>query len=254
MPFLFFALAACESADVVFLLDRSSSINNEKHKLILNFTAGLVKRLNIGQDRVHVGAAQFSDNPNPEFYLNNKFNNGQHLINKILNLEYTGGNTFLGKALNFMKGYFTEQHGSRKSAGIPQKLVVLSDGDAHDDVEVEDAAKSVKDMGVEIFFIGVGDVHMLQLLQSTGHPKKVFSATNYLSLENLTQPVADALCKPGDKPEGPTRPPRTTSSPGTPTTTPGELISAIFPYFFYISAILIFLVLLQNIKSLPQVL
>ncbi|XP_067456428.1 collagen alpha-6(VI) chain-like isoform X1 [Thunnus thynnus] len=184
-------VAVCK-ADVVFLLDKSSSITPDNHTVMLDFTAGLVESFNISKEFVQVGAAQFSDDPKHEFYLN-KYYKKETVIKEILKLKHTGVDTYLGKALGYMTDYFTPEHGSRKSANISQILVVFSDGDAHD--EVEDKANNLRNMGVEIFVIGVGDVHLLQLLQITGSPVRVFNVHQFDKLDNIKKDLASAICK-----------------------------------------------------------
>lgn len=193
MCFSCFALAACEKelADVVFLLDRSGSITDQNYKAMLNFTADIVNSLDVSKDFIHIGVAQFSDDPHDEFYLTD-FTDKKEMIAHIEKMEYTGGNTYIGKALNHIKGYFDASRGSR--AFVPKNLVLVTDGNSHDDVE--DAADDLRDLGIEVFAVGVGDVYDLQLLQITGTPERLFNVRNFDNLVKIKQKVVDALCKP----------------------------------------------------------
>ncbi|XP_071325050.1 collagen alpha-6(VI) chain-like [Trachinotus anak] len=184
-----------DKADVVFLLDRSSSITPDNYTIMINFTAQLVNSLDVSEGFVHVGVAQFSDDPKDEFYLN-KYSKKEHVMAHIEKMKYAGGNTYLGKALDHMKRYFEVLHGSRLYAWIPQNLVLITDGDSHDDVE--DAANDLRALGVEVFAIGVGDVHDLQLLQIAGNPERLFSVRNFNNLVKIKQKVIDAMC--GEEP------------------------------------------------------
>ncbi|XP_023137697.2 collagen alpha-6(VI) chain-like isoform X2 [Amphiprion ocellaris] len=180
----------CNQTDLVFLIDRSSSINPDQHKLVLNFTAEVVNSFNISAEYARVGLAQFSDNPHHEFYLNTYYKK-EDMIAKILSLQHTGVDTYLGKALRYMKNYFLESNGARSF--IPKTLVVVTDGDSHDDVE--DAAKELRASGIDILAIAVGDVYDLQLLQITGTPEKVFNVQNFNSLLQIKSKVIDDICK-----------------------------------------------------------
>ncbi|KAK5891661.1 hypothetical protein CesoFtcFv8_012118 [Champsocephalus esox] len=117
-----------KQADMIFLLDQSSSMNAEDHDMMKNFTASVVNSFTISKERVRIGLAQFSDTPRDEFDLNSYFRK-EDLIGHIQNLEYTGGNTFLGKALAHISKYFDD------SRVVPKNLVLISDGGSHDDVE-----------------------------------------------------------------------------------------------------------------------
>ncbi|XP_045899718.1 collagen alpha-6(VI) chain-like isoform X5 [Micropterus dolomieu] len=184
----------CEQADLVFLIDRSSSINKENHQIVLNFTAEVVNSFNVSKDFVHVGLAQFSDEPHKEFDLNTYYKK-EEMMKTISNLKYTGGNTLIGKALVHIKDYFK---GGR--FGVPQNLVVITDGDSQDDVE--DAAEELRAQGVVVFAIALGDVHDLQLLQMTGDPERLFNVRSFDALASIKRKVVDALCKsePEDQP------------------------------------------------------
>ncbi|KAF1388532.1 hypothetical protein PFLUV_G00091240 [Perca fluviatilis] len=192
---------ACKTGDIVFLLDRSSSINQDKHNIMKNFTTTLVDSFEVGEKLVHIGLCQFSDEPNDEFYLN-KYYNKEDLNTQILNVDYKGGNSYLGRALDHVKKYFEKSQGSRDQ--VPKILVVITDGDSDDDVE--DAADILRDQNITVFAIGVGDVHDLQLLQTVGIPERMFAVRNYDVLHSLKQRVVDAMC--GD-PNPPPPPPLT---------------------------------------------
>uniref|UniRef100_A0A4W6DQR4 VWFA domain-containing protein n=1 Tax=Lates calcarifer TaxID=8187 RepID=A0A4W6DQR4_LATCA len=172
----------CEEADVVFLLDRSSSITPENYTIMLNFTKELVKTLDVRKDFIRVGCAQFASAPHHEFYLSD-YTEKKDVMSRIDRLSYIGGNTYLGEALKHIKDYFDASHGSRRSVGIPQNLVLISDGDSHDDVE--EAADSLRALGIVVFAIAVGDVHDLQLLQIAGTPERLFTVQNFKVVKKL---------------------------------------------------------------------
>ncbi|XP_039661145.1 collagen alpha-6(VI) chain-like [Perca fluviatilis] len=181
--------SACKTGDIVFLLDRSSSIDQDKHNIMKNFTTTLVDNFEVGEKLVHIGLCQFSDEPKDEFYLN-KYYNKEDLNTQILEVDYTGGNTYLGRALDHVKEYFEESRGSRDQ--VPKNLVLITDGDSHDDVE--DAADILRDRNITVFTIGVGDVHDLQLLQIAGTPERMFTVRNYDVLHSIKQGVIDVMC------------------------------------------------------------
>uniref|UniRef100_A0A3Q0QUT7 VWFA domain-containing protein n=1 Tax=Amphilophus citrinellus TaxID=61819 RepID=A0A3Q0QUT7_AMPCI len=185
-----FHLAVCNQTDLVFLLDYSSSINQGDHDIMKNFTADVVKSFEVSDKFAHIGLAQFSEDPKDEFKLT-EYNNKEEIIRHILKMEYKGGNTYLGKALGHIKSYFQDSGESRRA--IPKNLVLFTDGNSHDDVEKN--AKELRDMGVTVFAIAVGDIYYLQLLQITGTPEKVFEVQNFNSLGNIKSKIIDEICK-----------------------------------------------------------
>ncbi|KAI9520282.1 hypothetical protein NQZ68_020182 [Dissostichus eleginoides] len=156
-----------KQADLIFLLDQSSSINLEDYDMMKNFTASIVNSFIVSKERVRIGLAQFSKEPRDEFDLNRYFKK-EDLIGHIQTMESTGGDTYLGKALDHISNYFDD------SRGVPKNLVLISDGGSHDDVE--DAADYLRIHNISVFAIGVGDIHDLELLQITGTPEKLSRA------------------------------------------------------------------------------
>ncbi|KAL7393714.1 hypothetical protein ABVT39_014994 [Epinephelus coioides] len=211
----------CKVADLVFLLDRSSSLNQDEHKMMKTFTADLVNKFDVREKAVHVGLAQFSTQPQSEFNLTD-FLQKDALVAKIKQLEYTGGDTYLAKGLNHIREYFEVGRGSRKD--VPKNLVVITDGGAHDFDQVEDMAVNLKNMNIEMIAIGVGDVHLLPLLQITGDPERLFNVRNFNGLTHIKQKVYDVMCDqpftptppPPPPPPRPTRPPRPPPPPPPP--------------------------------------
>ncbi|XP_059194891.1 collagen alpha-6(VI) chain-like [Centropristis striata] len=209
----------CEKADLVFLLDRSSSINQDQHKIMKDFTADFVDYFNISQEFVHVGLAQFSDAPHDEFFLDKYFQK-EELTKHIRGVVHTGIDTYIGRALDHMKIYFEPSKGSRTN--VPKKLLLITDGGSHDDVE--DAADDLRSLNIEVFAIAIGDIHDLQLLQIVGSPKKMFTVRDFNGLDAIKQNVYHKLCDdanvvvPTEPPILPTAPtPATAPTPPVPT-------------------------------------
>ncbi|XP_024114131.1 collagen alpha-6(VI) chain isoform X2 [Oryzias melastigma] len=194
-----FTKPVCEKqqADLVFLVDQSGSIQTGDYALMKNFTTELVKSFRVSQEMVRVGLAQFSSQFQHEFYLN-QFSTEAEVSDHILGMTQTGGGTNIGLALKEIRAYFESLRGSRRSEGISQNLVLITDGESQDDVEVP--ADELRALGIEMFAIGIGDVHDLELLQITGTPQRLFTVQNFGSLENIKQKVVDTICK--SKPSG----------------------------------------------------
>ncbi|XP_015805075.3 collagen alpha-6(VI) chain isoform X1 [Nothobranchius furzeri] len=181
-----------QQADLVFLIDQSGSIDTSDYTTMKNFTVEVVNSFKVSEDLVRVGVAQFSTNFQHEFYLN-QFYTEKEVSSHILSMNQVGGGTNIGLALDSIREYFEALHGSRRSAGISQNLILITDGESQDDVE--DAALRLRALGIEMFAIGVGDVHDLELLQITGDPGRLFTVNNFGDLETIKQKVVDTICK-----------------------------------------------------------
>lgn len=156
------------------------------------FTAELINSFKVGEDFVRIGLAQFSSSFQHEFYLNEFFTE-QAVTKRVSDIKQLGGGTNIGLALRSIQNYFEAFRGSRRPAGISQNLVLITDGESQD--EVEEAAAQLRALGVEVFAIGIGNVHHLELLQITGSPQRLFTVQNFGSLEKIKQKVVDTICK-----------------------------------------------------------
>uniref|UniRef100_A0A3Q0T1W5 VWFA domain-containing protein n=1 Tax=Amphilophus citrinellus TaxID=61819 RepID=A0A3Q0T1W5_AMPCI len=180
-----------QSADLVFLVDQSGSISPRDYAIMKNFTIELINSFKVSEDLVRVGLGQFSSMFQHEFYLNQYYTE-KAMSEHILKTNQVGGGTNIGLALTFIKEYFEASRGSRKSEGISQNLVLITDGESQDDVE--DSAVELRGLGIEVFAIGIGDVHDLELLQITGTPERLFTVQNFGSLDKIKQKVVDTIC------------------------------------------------------------
>lgn len=196
---MIFAVCEKQKADLVFLLDESGSIgerNPNDYMTMKNFTIDLVNSFNVAKDFVRVGLAKFSVNPEHKFFLNEYFDR-EAIVSLIQGLDQRKGGTNIGLALKSIRKYFAAAHGGRKAEGISQNLVLITDGKSDDAVEEE--AHILRSMGVEVFVIGIGDIHILELLQIAGTPKRMFTVQNFDDLKEIKLKVIDTICK--SKPE-----------------------------------------------------
>ncbi|XP_039972556.1 collagen alpha-6(VI) chain-like isoform X3 [Xiphias gladius] len=189
-----FTNPACEKqqADLVFLIDESGSISQDDYTIMKNFTVDLLKSFKVGADLVRIGLGQFSDSFRDEFHLN-RFYTEQEVTKHVLSMEQRHGGTKIGMALDKIMEYFEASKGGRRDQKISQNLVLITDGESQDDVE--DAADRLRNLGIEVFAIGIGDVHDLQLLQITGSPQRLFTVQNFGSLEKIKQNVVNTICE-----------------------------------------------------------
>ncbi|XP_074126927.1 collagen alpha-4(VI) chain-like isoform X2 [Sminthopsis crassicaudata] len=181
-------------ADLVFLVDSSTSIGPDNFQKVKSFLYSLVSGLEIGRDQVRVGLAQFNDNIYPAFLLN-QFPLKSDVLEQILNLPYRTGGTRTGSALDFLRTtYFTESAGSRAKDNVPQVVILVTDGESND--EVAQAATRLKEGGVSIYVVGINvqDVQELETIASKPLEKFLFSTENFNILEGLSDNILPTLC------------------------------------------------------------
>ncbi|KAL7886996.1 hypothetical protein AOLI_G00047170 [Acnodon oligacanthus] len=181
-------------ADIVFLVDGSSSIGDEDFLKVKQFLHTFIEGLDVRSDKIRVGLVQFSNDPHQEILLG-KYADKNELLEKVDELVYRKGGTETGKALSFLQNYyFTQAGGSRIGQNVPQIAVVITDGDSGDDMKKP--ATELRNKGVLIFTIGVGKVNTteLQSIANKPHRRFLINFSNYQELVKETASMMDRVC------------------------------------------------------------
>lgn len=196
-PFLPFFPAVCPEAslaDIVFVVDSSTSIGPQNFQKVKNFLHSVVLGLDIGSQQVQVGLVQYSDNIHPVFQLRQSSQKSV-VLEWIRNLPYSTGGTNTGSALEFVRAnYLAEMNGSRAKDGVPQIVILVTDGESND--EVQDAADQLKRDGVFVYVVGINvqDVQELQKIASEPFEKFLFNTENFSILQEFAGSLLQALC------------------------------------------------------------
>ncbi|KAL0985324.1 hypothetical protein UPYG_G00155490 [Umbra pygmaea] len=181
-------------ADIVFLVDGSSSISAGNFQEVRTFLRSFIEGLDIGGDKVRVGLAQFSDQPRKEFLLKD-YTEKSELLEQVDNLQQLEGGTATGAAITFLKKqFFTKVSGSRADQQVPQIAVVLTDGESTDNVVPP--AQELREHGVIVYAIGVGAIEINQLKAIANRPYKHFLNTisSFQALQTLSQGLLKTVC------------------------------------------------------------
>ncbi|CAG5866270.1 unnamed protein product [Menidia menidia] len=179
-------------ADLVFLVDGSWSVGRENFQHIRSFIAALAGAFDIGEDKTRVAVVQYSTDTRTEFPLTTYTRRGD-LLQAINSLPYKGGNTMTGDAIDFLlKNIFTEAAGSRK--GFPKVAMIITDGKSQD--PVEEYAKRLRNIGVEIFVLGIkgADEDELREIASTPHSKHVYNVPNFDLIQEVQKKIITEVC------------------------------------------------------------
>uniref|UniRef100_A0A3Q3XKF0 VWFA domain-containing protein n=1 Tax=Mola mola TaxID=94237 RepID=A0A3Q3XKF0_MOLML len=180
-------------ADIVFIVDESTSIGNKNFQLVRSFLSSIVSGLEVGLTNVRVGIATYNDTTTARAYLNT-FHDKEEILQFIKNLPYNRGGTKTGAALDFArKEIFIEQKGRRK--GVQQVAVVITDGESQDDVT--DQAKLLRRTGVTVFAVGIQNASKPELDMMASHPpeRHVFIVKNFTNLRPMQQLIRKMLCR-----------------------------------------------------------
>ncbi|XP_016101722.1 collagen alpha-4(VI) chain-like, partial [Sinocyclocheilus grahami] len=181
-------------ADIVFLVDGSTSIGETNFQQIREFISSLVEKFEVAPDRIRIGLVQYSDTPYTEFSLST-YQNKEEILSYIQNLHYKTGGTHTGKGLEFMlKQHFVEKAGSRAQQNVPQIAIVITDGDSQD--EVESQAQDLRQRGIKIFVIEIKDANkvLLRKIASEPYDQHAYSVSDFAALQGISQSVIRKVC------------------------------------------------------------
>uniref|UniRef100_A0A4W5Q7W7 Collagen, type XII, alpha 1b n=1 Tax=Hucho hucho TaxID=62062 RepID=A0A4W5Q7W7_9TELE len=179
-------------ADLVFLVDGSWNAGRDHFKYIRSFISAMAGAFEIGEDKTRVGVVQYHTDTRTEFNLNQHMKRGE-LLRAINTLPYMGGNTMTGEAMDYLlKNTFTEANGARK--GFPKVAMIITDGKSQDPVEA--IAKKLKNMGVEIFTLGIkgADDEELKQMASTPYRTHVYNVFNFDLIKDVQKELITNVC------------------------------------------------------------
>ncbi|XP_062611775.1 collagen alpha-1(XIV) chain-like [Saccostrea cucullata] len=143
--------------DVVFVLDKSGSVQQDDFDEAVDFVYNVTKWLTIGPSNIQVSAVTFSTYVQTKFDLNS-YSTNTSLLDAISNLksESTGGGTYTFSALDHVRtNVLTSSGGAR--AGVPKAVVVLTDGLSANSILTKERAAELHADNVEVYAIGIGN-------------------------------------------------------------------------------------------------
>ena len=144
----------CEQgkADVVIVLDSSTSVGDDNWKLQLNFVNNLLGPLNIGPKADRVGFITYNTDAKLQFDFD-KYTTTDGVTKAVLGTKFTEGITSTGDALMLARNKLLSK--ARPDAA---KLVFLvTDGQTNNGADPIEEAKKIKDAGVWITTVGITD-------------------------------------------------------------------------------------------------
>lgn len=192
----FLSTSGCRTAqcDLVFILDGSWSVEDVNFEIVKRWLVNITTSFNVGQKFTQVGVVQYSDSPHLEIPLG-KHSTNKDLIRAMESIEYRGGNTRTGTAIEFATDRLFGLS-ERGQAGISRIAVVLTDGKSQD--EVVKAAEAARKKGVILFAIGVGsetEMDELRAIANKPFSTYVFSVEDYKAISRIMQVIRQKLCE-----------------------------------------------------------
>ncbi|XP_069108499.1 cartilage matrix protein-like [Argopecten irradians] len=183
-------------ADIVILIDSSTSVGKPNFNSMLEFTKDIAKSLDIDSGRFRVGIATYNTYVVHKSMLN-AAQTSTDLLRLIDSIPYTYGNTNPADAIKFARStIFSPQGGDRPDA--PNIIILITDGLANMNPRRSiPEADLARDEGIRVFVmdIGVGKASELDGMASKPLEHNRFSVDAFDEMEKVKNALMTEICE-----------------------------------------------------------
>ncbi|GFR74758.1 collagen alpha-6(VI) chain [Elysia marginata] len=183
-----------EPADVVFVLDSSSSEGPRNFQKQLYFAGNVTRQLAVAPDKVQVALVTFSTTAYNVFYLN-RYKNKYDVLDAIARTNYIAGSTHTDEALTFVRlNTLSTLHGRRLQA--QPVVIVLTDGQSSLPAETLSAAQLLQGTGATVIAVGIGsntdDAELSAIASDAAHK---FNVNSFDFLFSIQDQIVKETCE-----------------------------------------------------------
>ncbi|GAB1603461.1 collagen alpha-1(XIV) chain-like, partial [Argonauta hians] len=180
-------------ADIVFLLDDSTSIWDNDYKKQLSFLSDFVKDITIGPKKSRIGVVTFSSRPKTQFRLGDHMSKTE-VLSAIKHIDRMYGDTYTSDGLRMIREHsFSPRYGGRLKAS--HIVIVITDGKSTIPRETVNQAKKLHDTKAIVFAIGVGRrVDPKELHNIASESQFVFQVNSYDALATIKTKLSQKVC------------------------------------------------------------
>ena len=139
-------------AEVVMILDSSTSVGPANRNLQLTFMKDVLRPLNIGPQNSRIGLVSYNTEARVVFGLT-KYKNYAELAAAVENVEFSEGITATGDALQLAQDKVL----SAARPGVPKIIFLVTDGHTNFGADPIAVAAELKKQGVTIITVGITD-------------------------------------------------------------------------------------------------
>ncbi|XP_060570089.1 uncharacterized protein LOC132728460 isoform X2 [Ruditapes philippinarum] len=184
-----------QQADIAFLVDGSGSIGSANFLKLENFVKGIVSKLDVGANKVHVGMVQFSNYPKQEFPLS-MYSSRQDVMTGIDQIHYMGGGTNTADGIKYLREQVFSQSGGARP-NVPRIAVVITDGRSSNPTQTAAQANLARQNNIGMIAVGVGngvDINELHQIADDPDAANTFTVSNYDQLSNIAAQIITRAC------------------------------------------------------------
>lgn len=185
-----FSASSKRYADVVFLVDSSSSIGTAVFQQIKAFITRIIEQLDVGINKYRVGLAQFSGAAQTEFLLNT-YDTKQEVTDHVQTIAFRGGPLNTGSALDYLRtNFFVEEAGSRINQGLSQFAIIIASAKSQD--IVNEKAQQLKSIGVTAIAVGIRNSNKEELEEIATDPF-AFQLMNLQGIRDVEPQIINSI-------------------------------------------------------------
>ncbi|XP_075950322.1 von Willebrand factor A domain-containing protein 2 [Anarhichas minor] len=185
-----------QAVDLVFALDASGGVSPDNFAILRNFVRILTIQFDINRDVAQVALVAYNRRATTVFNLDTH-ETGSAILKAVDGANYMGGVASTGAALlHIHSNVLTVAKGARP--GVNKAVVVMTDGSGGDDAAVP--AQKIRDNGVSVFVIGIGDIQKERLVQIAGSEEHMIAVSSYEDLKYFEDVLVQMLCSEVKKP------------------------------------------------------
>lgn len=174
----------------MFALDASGGVGRDNFSTLRDFVRGISVQFDINRDVAQMALVTYGRRANTVFNLDSH-ESGSAILKAVGDANYMGGVASTGAALlHIHSNVLTVAKGARP--GVNKAVVVVTDGSGGDDAAVP--AQKLRDNGVSVFVIGIGDVQKERLMQIAGSEEHMISVLSYEDLKYFEDVLVQMLC------------------------------------------------------------
>uniref|UniRef100_A0A673ALJ3 von Willebrand factor A domain containing 2 n=1 Tax=Sphaeramia orbicularis TaxID=375764 RepID=A0A673ALJ3_9TELE len=185
-----------QAVDLVFAVDASGGVGRENFATLRYFVRSLTVQFDINRDVAQVALVTYGRRASTVFNLDTH-ETGSAVLEAVAEANYMGGVASTGAALlHIHSNVLTVAKGARP--GVNKAVVVLTDGSSGDDAVVP--AQKIRNNGISLFVIGIGDVQRERLLNIAGSEEHMISVPSYEDLKYFEDVLVQMVCSEVKKP------------------------------------------------------
>lgn len=185
------------SADVAFVIDKTSNINYESYSnIILKLASYVVTNY---RSEIKVALVTFNESPTIEFYFNNYTTFGE-IAAAITRTSYGGSRANLADALRVLRtDVFNAANGHRVDPNVASVAVIITDNMSMNMTATLTEAQNARGAGIHIITIGIGtyiNEYELSAVASYPFSKNMIITNTVRNLDNVTfkELILDLVC------------------------------------------------------------